>query len=793
MYQFKKGKAVWMENPRNQYNQFVGFHTRLELDKEQRIVFAIAARSYYRLYIDGQMVATGPARTAKHYCRVDVIQKTLIGSVDIAIEVTAFSKPGEYCNDCTLESGLLCAEISDDTEHILSATGDEGWSCVELLSRRSQVETMSHSRGIVEYYDLDEASFDWRKGNFDKKERPAECQEKVQYLQRRAPYPTYRPIQMGSLMEVADVVSNHTGDAGFVLTIARDFNKEWYEMLPEENCFLESLRKEKGTVFTGKYMQEIGGEGERIVRLLPGKNPMSCTWGMEKSELGFLDFSIQVKKECTMDVINSDHLNLEGELKSNTYVSRYVLKAGNYHITTLEPKLTKYVKIIFRTDDEVMVTVPQILDDSFPDSKNTFFQCSDGELNEIYEGAKRTLRLSTLDIFMDCPQRERGGWLCDSLFSAHGTWQLFGDHSVEEDFIENFMLVNGSDMWHGFFPEVYPGSKEDSSDPGIANWSFWLIAELWEYYERSGNRKYVDVFYERVKCFMNGMLSLRRESGLIEGMKSQFVDWSLSNRSFSLEPISIPNNCLAVYILERMAELYDVSEWKKAADEMREIIETMDESPGIFGGGGDGAEYKEGKLKRTDCATESGAALELWSGFHRDDKTYKKIFVNTMGTCPEYRANPNIGKSNLFIGLMLRFSVLADMGEIDTLVKEWKDLYLPELRDGAGTFFENYNAFSGCHGFNGATGALIVNEVLGLGQPKEKEKKILIKPHPGKLRWAKGSAACSDGQIFLSWSADAMEHRLTMQLLIPEGWEYELELSFELKGWEIILNGNREE
>ena len=46
-----------------------------------------------------------------------------------------------------------------------------------------------------------------------------------------------------------------------------------------------------------------------------------------------------------------------------------------------------------------------------------------GKLNRIYNGARRTLRLSTLDIFMDCPQRERGGWLCDSHFAAQAAWQ----------------------------------------------------------------------------------------------------------------------------------------------------------------------------------------------------------------------------------------------------------------------------------------------------------------------------------------------------------------------------------
>ena len=149
---------------------------------------------------------------------------------------------------------------------------------------------------------------------------------------------------------------------------------------------------------------------------------------------------------------------------------------------------------------------------------------------------------------------------------------------------------------------------------------------------------------------------------MLEGMNTLFVDWSLSNRDFCLKPISIPNNCLAVHMLEQAYRLYGVEEWKQAAGEMREIIEKLDEMPGIFGGGGDGAVYQNGQLRRMDCATESGAALELWSEFHKNDKHYIRRFVDSMGYSPRFRPDPNVGRSNLFIGLMIRFSVLAKMG-----------------------------------------------------------------------------------------------------------------------------------
>ena len=788
MGEFRSAVPVWGENLSEEYNQFLGFHTEIETGKDDEIVVAIAARSYYRLYINGKIRACGPARTAKHYCRVDRHIFRMSGRVHIAIETAAYDKPEKYCNDCTLELGMLVAEIMDEEGNILAATGQKGFLYTELNYRKPNVETMSHSRGIIEWYKLKEDSFQWLYGDSSLQwSEPAPLQEKISWLSRKAPYATLRPVPVRYMGGVCDMVDSGEAEAGFVLTIAREFNRNWYESLKDEDQFLQKLRGLQEVPFTGTYrisMRENREEGqgnnkEKVLSMTPGEHPASVIFENEETELGFIDFKIKVEKDTVVDVVNTDHLSVYGELRANSYVTRYELAPGSYHLTTFEPKLVRYIR--------VEVTFPRLLDDSYPDEENAYFSCSDGELNQIYNGARRTLRLSTLDIFMDCPQRERGGWLCDSHFAAQAAWQMFGNLGTEKDFIENFMKTTG--MWNGFFPEVYPGSKADESDPGFINWSFWLMTELCDYYDRSGDAGFIAECGKRVEEFVAGLLSLRGDSGLIETERGEFVDWSLANRDFALKPVSIPNNCLAVCVLERLSGLYGRKDWKEAAEEMRRIIEKLDADTGIFGGGGDGAAVKDGKLVRTDCPTEGGQALELWSGFHREDTDYIRNFVHRMGPCPEYRANPNIGKANLFIGLMIRFDVLGKLGYIQKLVRELKDVYLEELKLGSGTFFENINAFSGCHGFNGMAGALLTEKVLGLGQPIQRTKTVVIEPHPGALRWAEGAAVCAEGMIFLKWSADADLHTLKISLTLPEGWKADFRRDFELAGWQIEMNG----
>ena len=447
-----------------------------------------------------------------------------------------------------------------------------------------------------------------------------------------------------------------------------------------------------------------------------------------------------------------------------------------------------YVKLIFRTGGEVRCSYPVLRDYSYPDSRRAFFSCSDGELNEIYAAARRTLRLCTLDIFMDCPQRERGGWLCDSYFSGKGAWMMFGDLGVERDFIENFMLTDPEEKWKGFFPEVYPGIKQKPEDVGISNWSFWLLLELADFAKRSGDREFVERCRSRVERFVEGLLSLRGESGLLENLPEAFVDWSLSNTEYALKPVSIPNNCLAVRALEEMAGLYHMPEWEKAGGEMRRILQDIGTgSP--FGGAGDGAVLENGALRRTHLRTESGIALELWSGFYGEDADYVGKFMDSMGPAPRYRQDPNIGLANLFIGLMIRFDVLAGAGEADALVKEWKSLYLPQLHMGSGTLFENSHEFSGCHGFNGAVGALMTNVVLGLGEPNQESRTVAVRPHLCGLDWAKGAACTGEGMIYMGWSADYRLHILDITLQLPPGWTAQYDFPFACSGWRILVNG----
>ena len=118
---FKKAKPIFLKNHEKTLNTFAVF--RAETDTLKNATIYVTAFSFYRLIVNGKFVAFGPARTAKGYARVDVIDLTPYHAEnknEIIIEVV-----GYYCHSLSTvkQPSFLCAEIRTENE-TLASTGD---------------------------------------------------------------------------------------------------------------------------------------------------------------------------------------------------------------------------------------------------------------------------------------------------------------------------------------------------------------------------------------------------------------------------------------------------------------------------------------------------------------------------------------------------------------------------------------------------------------------------------------------------------------------------------------------
>ena len=397
----------------------------------ERVLIRLTARNLYRLYINGETVMHGPARTAHGYCRVDELDITelLIDGINhIAVEVVAYNRAwggyNQYSNDSTLEDGLFIAEIEGDGD-ILTATGDDGWQVCEITARARRGDRISHCRGCEEIYFLNDDYYLWKLGYGEFV--PVEAlpsHDSPTYLRHDALTPTLAESVLTDLVEFG--------------TARIDREKQLSPFFYEVNSPVYNTLTEHPLADCRRTVESDTGL-VRVERLEDGCHfsPVDTEdyfglWDGKESRVGFIRLSVTCEKAGIIDLIHSELLKTNGRIPYHfNIVTRLHVSAGLNEITTIEPSLSRYMQIVFRGVGEATVHNLSVLDYAYPDEHRAAFLCSDDNVNRLYAAAKKTLLLNTLDIFMDCPDRERGGWLCDSLWTGRAASLMLGDNRVE--------------------------------------------------------------------------------------------------------------------------------------------------------------------------------------------------------------------------------------------------------------------------------------------------------------------------------------------------------------------------
>ena len=118
----------------------------------------------------------------------------------------------------------------------------------------------------------------------------------------------------------------------------------------------------------------------------------------------------------------------------------YELQPGEYRIESFEPYTFKFLKILV-TQGDCRVEKVYLREFAAPEHPDAAFSSSNEKLNRIYDAAKQTYRQNALDVFMDCPSRERAGWLCDSYFTAIMGKEFTGYSKVAHKFLRELCIA----------------------------------------------------------------------------------------------------------------------------------------------------------------------------------------------------------------------------------------------------------------------------------------------------------------------------------------------------------------
>lgn len=675
---FEHAVPVWPEGLEKEKNIHVGFRSVFAGSDMQSVCLKLAGSTIYRVFLNGEFVHHGPARGPHGFYRVDELDLTArctAGENLLAIEVV-----GINCNSFAYlnQPSFLQTELTIDG-NVVAATGGQGFAVLLLPERIQKVERYSFQRPFIEAYRVAPGFDVWRnRMDFAFDEIPCAQQEEKKLLGRGVAIPDFQTVKTESVISKGTLAYCEK---------PVDHSRYWWMNDPRYTT-LDSFMPEafeRDLLQVWQAYDGSGGEDGRWQILDLGVNLT-----------GFVQLSVSCRQPVRL-IAAFDELLLDGDidLTRNTALNfiYFELQPGEYDLESIEPYTFRYLKIVV-LDSEAEIRSAGIREYANPEATYRF-ESDDPDLLKLFEAGRQTFRQNAVDFYMDCPGRERAGWLCDSFFTGRAEKLLCGGSKVERAFLENFLLPESfDDVPQGMLPMCYP-----SEHPGgrhIPQWCLWLILELEEYLERSGDRGLIDRFESKVDGILGYLLKFENNDGLLEKLPSwNFIEWSMANKL--TEDVNYPTNMLYARALESAARLYGRDSLEAKAASIHETVRRQSFNGEFFVD--NSVRDKNGELQSSGECTEVCQYYAFFCGTaspERDGTLWRYLLEqagpNRSDDCPLYPANA-------FIGYYLRMDLLSRFGEEKSLLDEMKRYFL-KMAEATGTLWERDEERSSCnHGF----------------------------------------------------------------------------------------------
>lgn len=650
---------VWAGN-REEINQNLVFSWSGE---ENPDMLTLCAADFFQIYIDGKFVAYGPERSPKGYTRE--YRLILTKACKIEILVSGYNVP-TYC--CDLQLPFFAVKLFKNGETIAET---EDFLCYKNNKRRQDVPRYSFQRGFVEVYD-------YRNNGNTKLEQYAVSAPKI-------------------LKGVGDTANYETIDCSlksispFVMFDDRHI-PWWYK---------------KDNYKTPTSYFNIDRDFLQAVTL----GFVAFDYELESIKTGFIKLEVDAEEElnifATFEEVLIDGAWIFGRSNDNDLV-HWIFPKGKYTVWTAEPYMFKHLKLLVKGKGKV---VPSLV--MYENCKKSLVEVSgDEKICNLMQAAENTFRQNAVDIFTDCPGRERAGWLCDSYFTAMSERLFFGESIIERQFLENIILAKTDDIVEGMLPKCFP-SEQQSKDDYIPNWAMWFVLELYEYEIHTNDTSLSILAREKVYKLLRFFEKYENEYGLLEDLSgSVFVEWSVSNHQDYISGVNFPTNMLYAKTLESVAGLYEDKDLICKAQRLRERIKQFSYNGEFFV---DNAIRVKGELiSQNEHISETCQYYALYFGIEVDEKFKKKI-MRDFGPSRKSDVYPKIGKSNMFIGNYLRLFWLGEEKQYDKIFEESFE-YFSKMAETTGTLWEHNNIGTGVscnHGFASVVAVLIARSALG--------------------------------------------------------------------------------
>lgn len=345
--------------------------------EEQEIWLNLTADDYYKLYINGEFAAQGPAQSdAMHYYfnQIDVSSFLKAGRNVIAVHVYYQGLLNRAYNSADYRQGLV-AELWAG-ENLLVKT-DRTWKAKRVHDNRPGV-TFGYDTQFTEHIDARQSERGWTEVDFDDSDwQHADAAEPIDYTFIQQPTP---------LLAVYKKQPSHVvrlGPGHYLI----DFGGE----------------------LTGQFAMVAQGNAGDEVHIFSGEELMPG------------DQTVRYEMRCNC-----------------LYHDQWILSGDEDVFETFDYKAFRYVEVkgpegALRPESFHAVVRHYPLDE-----QSCLFHSSDERMNQIFGICKSGVQFGSQENYVDCPSREKGQYLGDNTIIGHSHMLLSGDLRLYRKAIEQF-------------------------------------------------------------------------------------------------------------------------------------------------------------------------------------------------------------------------------------------------------------------------------------------------------------------------------------------------------------------
>jgi alpha-L-rhamnosidase len=767
-------------------NSYVHFRREINLeDSFAAEPFFISADGRYKLYVNGELAGRGPARChpQKQYVdRYDINPFLKEGRNIIAVLVHTYGKDMSWYEMpvglqlAFFGCGSLFCQGSVETggEKLLLDAG------ADWRYRKSEAwikDVPSGGTGYTEYYDFNESLHGWEFSDFDD---AGWTSSEVLYF----------PFPLGG----SDIVP-------FPCLVERDipFLEERLvfpdvlvrmaetKEIPDKNASIQVRREELETL-TSCLIEENGGtlevltsEGRAVVLLYDFGRIVS----------GRIDLEVVSPENAVIDIAYGERLTEQGSLFlppdvpgiSIAQVHRIRFKEGINHFQQFEMAGFRYLKLTVRNcPDKLFLKYAGVMSCCYPSTQKGSFSCSDPILEKVWKAGDYTVRMCSLDSFMDCPTREQRQWIGDVFVESQVNLVTEKDTRLIRKYLRQVAETQKPD---GMVMMATTCDLNSAKAVFISDFAIQWILTAEKYLKFTGDLETIKSIFQSMVRLIKWFQFYIDENELLCNLPGwTFIDWSME---LGRKGAVAVENAFWVGALNAVSDFAGqlgytavAEEYQTLSDSTKKAInETFwEEERGVY------VDVFEDGHRGEVVSQHANAAViyfniapeQRWAGIFNNilDEDHVKL-TRAWRWDKERPFNPSedIIMTQPFFSIFLQ-GALANAKMINPLLKNIKTKWGPMVEQSQ-TLWESWKLTeitSSCHGFSSSPTYFLSTLILGVTPLENGFKRFRVQIPECEIKWAKGAFPTPFGMILVEW--ERTDQKIITSVDVPEGMEGEI-------------------